>query len=148
MHEFLAWMLHRLPELRKRAYLARFLRPVVIPDEYFADDQIVSLMQKYQAAQDEFKEQHKSIERLRQTHRPPGALEKDIKQLEVEMEQLDNKLIKLRHRVDSAPEFQHVDFDDVLQATHALRKEQEEEAQLQQSVREQQYRLEKAQAAR
>lgn len=70
-------MLERLPELAQRAYLARFLRPVVVPEEFFADEQIVSLMQKYTAAQDEFKERHKSLEQLRKTHRyvPPSLLQ-------------------------------------------------------------------------
>jgi len=148
IYPFLAWMLERLPELKTRAYLARYLRPPSIPEEYFADDQIVSLMQKYSTAQEEFKQIHKSLEELRQTHKSPVALERAIKQGEDELEQLELRVQKLHKKVESSPEFATIDFDEMLQATHDLRKEQEEEASLARAVREQTYRLENAQLMR
>ena len=144
MYPFMAWMLARLPELKKRAYLARFLRPPTLPDDLFADDQVVSLVQQLKTAQEEFTTAHKELDAAREKHTPPHDLEKDIRQLESELEQLDNKLQRLRTRVQTTPEFQAVDFDEILSATHALRKEQEEEASLARQLREQRQRVDMA----
>jgi intraflagellar transport protein 81 len=144
IYPLLAWILARLPDLKKRAYLSRFLRPAAIPEEYFADEQIVSLVQRLKALQDEFKELHKSAETARKTHNPPLELERDIRQLDSETEQLDSKIARLRRRVETSPEFAGVDFAQILHATHVLRKEQEEEAALARQLREQRQRLERA----
>lgn len=148
VYPLLAWILARVPDLKKRAYLSRFLRPAAIPEEYFADEQIVSLVQRLKALQDEFKELHKAAETARASHTPPLELERDIRQLDAETEQLDAKIARLRQRVETSPEFAGVDFAEVLHATHALRKEQEEEAALARQLREQRARLDRAVVAR
>jgi intraflagellar transport protein 81 len=137
-------MLTRLPELKKRAHLAHFLRPPSLPEDLFADEQVVALVQQLKAAQEEFTAVHKQVDAAREKHTSPAELEKDTRQLESELEQLDNKLLKLRSRVQTAPEFHNVDFDDILSATHALRKEQEEEAALGRQLREQRHRVDLA----
>jgi intraflagellar transport protein 81 len=147
IYPFMAWMLQRLPDLKKRAYLQRFLRPATVPDEFFAEEQIVNLISKIKVAQEVFKELHKALERSRTTHHHPGELESDIRQLDQETEMLDAKLAKLREKVDTAVEYKTVNFDEVLQATNMLRREQEDEASLAKSLREQKMRLERAQHA-
>jgi len=76
------------------------------------------------------------------TRQDPAELERHINQLQTEKEQLMNKLSQLRARVKT--EFSGVNFKDVLQATHKLRKEQEEEARLYQQTGEQKQRLQRA----
>lgn len=40
IHPILHWLLQRVPELKKRAYLARFLVKVEIPADFMQDDVI------------------------------------------------------------------------------------------------------------
>ena len=40
IHPLLQWLLQRLPELRKRAYLARYLVKLEVPAEFLQDDVI------------------------------------------------------------------------------------------------------------
>lgn len=40
VHHILHWLLQRVPELKKRAYLARFLVKLEIPAEFLQDDVI------------------------------------------------------------------------------------------------------------
>lgn len=40
VHPILHWLLQRLPELKKRAYLARFLVKLEVPTEFLQDDVI------------------------------------------------------------------------------------------------------------
>ena len=43
MYPIMEWLLKRLPELKKRAYLARFLVKLDIPPDFMADEQIGDL---------------------------------------------------------------------------------------------------------
>jgi len=139
---FLYYVLSEKSSLKKRAYLARYLSSLEVPEEMFADSTIVGLYQKLSALQAEFKEVHKTVDRARLTRQDPAELERHINQLQTEKEQLMNKLSQLRARVKT--EFSGVNFKDVLQATHKLRKEQEEEARLYQQTGEQKQRLQRA----
>lgn len=40
IHPILHWLLQRVPELKKRAYLARFLVKLEVPAEFLQDDVI------------------------------------------------------------------------------------------------------------
>lgn len=43
IYPILEWLLKRVPELQKRAYLARFLVKIDVPPEIMAEDQIPEL---------------------------------------------------------------------------------------------------------
>ena len=40
IHPIVFFLLNKFPELQKRAYLAKFLLPVAIPEEYSADSEV------------------------------------------------------------------------------------------------------------
>lgn len=40
IHPILFWALSRLPDLQKRAYLARFLQKIEVPPEIMQDDEV------------------------------------------------------------------------------------------------------------
>lgn len=46
VHPILHWLLQRLPELKKRAYLARFLMKLDVPTEFLADEVIAEVYQQ------------------------------------------------------------------------------------------------------
>lgn len=47
IYSVLHWILQRVPELEERAYLARFLVPIAIPDEQMMDQEIRSVFEQY-----------------------------------------------------------------------------------------------------
>lgn len=54
IHHILFWMLSRLPDLQRKAYTARFLVPLAIPDEFMVDEEMRDTMQVYRDLQAEF----------------------------------------------------------------------------------------------
>jgi intraflagellar transport protein 81 len=55
----LYWLLQNLPLLKKRAYLARFLVNVAVPEDLFADEAVTESFEQYRQCREEFKELHK-----------------------------------------------------------------------------------------
>lgn len=148
IYPFLLWTLQNFEKLRTRAYLARYLRPFSIPEEHFADLQIVNMYQQYQERQSEFKERHMQLEDTRHSASQPQSLQQEVTQLENEKEQLVNKLEKLRSRLANDSDYSHVNFDEMLTITNKLRQEQELEAKLYNDLQEQRDRLQRAEAVR
>ena len=126
----------RVPELTKRAYLARFLVNIEVPEEMFADEVVVEVFQQYKELQASFKEIHKTCDKLRSNSLEPSEIKREIQQLEEEKEQLNTKIAKIKQRVQAVE-----NFDALFEVTSALRREQEEEARLAESLSEQQQLL-------
>lgn len=61
IYPLMYWVLDQREILKKRAYLARFLKNLEIPEDMFADNTIVSLYQEYKDLQDKFKEVHQQV---------------------------------------------------------------------------------------
>lgn len=136
IYPMLLWMLNRMDDLKKRAFLARYLKTVDVPEEFFADQVVVTLYAQYKQMQQEFKEVHKLVDKHRGNSLRPQELQAEITQLEQEREQLLAKLASMRKKVANQE-----NFNAILTATHSLRKEQEEESKLYQQIREQRQRL-------
>lgn len=134
LYPLLFWMLEKQDVLKKRAYLARFLKNMEIPEEMFADNTIVSLFQEYNALQDTFKEVHQSVDAIRETSLKPQEIKVKMEQLTQEREQLKNKLNKLKERNQSVIE--GTEFESIKKVTHLFRTEQEEESKIFQSLSE------------
>ncbi len=141
VYPLLLWLLSNQEFLKKKAYLARFLRNVEVPEENFADPQVVSLFQKYKTLQDEFKVVHKAVDKLRLNSVDPSEISRELQQLELERRQLRSKLKRLDEKVKHERQYQDVDFQMVLAQTHALRTEQEEEHKLMEQLEEQKREL-------
>lgn len=148
VYPFLQWMLESYEKLKTRGYLARYLVPLSIPEEHFADSQIVTMFQQYTMRQSEFKEVHMQLESARATASNPSHLQAEVSQLENEKEQLHNKLEKLRQRITNDPEYANINFDEMLSITNKLRQEQEHEAKLYQDAAEQRHKLQRAEQQR
>ena len=54
IQHLLHWLITKLPELQRRAYTAKFLVPLQIPDEYLVDDEMGETFQVYKDLQAEF----------------------------------------------------------------------------------------------
>ncbi|CAM9445118.1 unnamed protein product [Ectocarpus sp. 13 AM-2016] len=119
------WCLQRLPQLKKRAYLARYLMPVEVPMEFMQDQALIDLHESHRQLQAEFKATHKQVDQTRNTDLRPRELRTEIGQLEDEKKQLTEKISKLKANVSEEP-----GFAEMLDVTSRLRKAQEDAAEL------------------
>ncbi|OQS07614.1 Intraflagellar Transport Protein 81 [Thraustotheca clavata] len=140
VYPILYWALKNFPVHKKRAYLGRFLAPLQVPQEFLGNDTLNSQFEQYKQFQNEFKNVHKQVEQLRTSKIRPGELRKEITQLEEESHQLSEKIAHLKKKTANES-----GFKDILEATSALRKEQEEQAKLAERKRDQMMGLNMAQ---
>mmetsp|Transcript_15452 Transcript_15452/g.36457 ORF Transcript_15452/g.36457 Transcript_15452/m.36457 type:complete len:703 (+) Transcript_15452:162-2270(+) len=136
IYPILHYLLTRLPQLKKRAYLARFLVSIEIPPEFAHEEAVQELYMHYKELQDQFKEVHKTADKMRGSKLAPGELKREIDQLEAERSQLNEKISQLKRKTAGTS-----GFEELLAATSALRHEQEEETKLQERMHEQQVAL-------
>lgn len=132
MYTIIHWCLSRFEHLSKRAYLAKYLMPIDIPAEFLNEDLIVELSQRLKELQADFKEVHKTYEQIRSTGIKPSELKNEIIQLENEKQQLSNKINKMKKDMNTDED----KFREMLKATSALRKEQENEVLIHERLRE------------
>lgn len=125
-------MLQRVPQLQKRAYLARFLLSIEIPQQFLFDSAVGDVYRQYKELQAEFRETHKTVDRLRNNTLAPNELKREIGQLEEERTQLKDKISSLQRKTDA-----QAGFADLLAVTSALRREQEEETKLHERMQDQ-----------
>lgn len=65
VYPLLHWLLERCEELKKRAYLAKFLVKVEVPAEHLQDEAAVEMHTTYHELVEQFKELHRTVEKLR-----------------------------------------------------------------------------------
>jgi intraflagellar transport protein 81 len=132
LYAIMFWSLQKFDHLKKRAYLAKFLMPVEVPADFQGEDLILELSQRLKELQAEFKEVHKAAEQVRSSGIKPADLKQEIAQLEQERSQLNNKIQRMKKDIDVDEDR----FKDMLKATSALRKEQENEVLIHERLRE------------
>merc|ERR1711935_135236 len=80
IQHLLHWLITKLPELQRRAYTARFLVPVAIPDEFLVDEEMQETYQYYKDLQAEFQATHQNVDQMRQESMNPTELRKEQEQ--------------------------------------------------------------------
>eukprot|EP00762_Andalucia_godoyi_P004057 ANDGO_06339.mRNA.1 Intraflagellar transport protein 81 len=141
LYPLMLWLLQKLPDLRKRVYLARFLMPVDMPEEFLMDPAIDDENNKLHALQEEFKAVHKVVDKNRSTKVSPAELRAKISGLEQEKEQLENKVARLKSKIEDLE-----GASSLVDRAQSLRKAYDEYARLGISYREQQRLLLQAEA--
>jgi intraflagellar transport protein 81 len=136
VYPVLNWLLTELDKLKKRAYLAHFLIPIDVPQEFFQAPEVKDTHAAYKALQKRFTAQHKKVEKFRENKRAPSELRKEIQQLEIERGQLKEKIAKLRSVTENIN-----GFSQMLKVTSEYRQEQEIEVKLTERIHEQQHLL-------
>ncbi|XP_028852938.1 intraflagellar transport protein 81 homolog [Denticeps clupeoides] len=125
VHPVLHWLLQRVPELKKRAYLARFLVRLEVPVDFLQDDVIAETFHQYEELLEAFKSCHKECEQLKNSGFSTAEIRRDIGAMEEEREQLLKRVERLRKRVESVAKHQHM-----LELARQLRLEKEREESL------------------
>ncbi|KAM7017665.1 intraflagellar transport protein 81 homolog [Tautogolabrus adspersus] len=136
VHPILHWLLQRLPELKKRAYLAQFLVKLEVPAEFLQDDVINDTYHQYEELVEGFKTYHKECEQLRTSGFSTAEIRKDIGSMEEEKDQLIKRVERLKKRVESVASHQRM-----LEQARQLRVEKEREESLTHQKQEQKNQL-------
>jgi intraflagellar transport protein 81 len=118
IYPVLHYMLSKLPQLEKRAYLAKYLVNIEVPQQFMLNSDVSNVYNQYKSLRSEFAETHKTVDRLRQNSLAPGELRKEIVQLEEEKHQLVDKIDSLKRKTNDMRGFEHL-----LKVTSALRHE-------------------------
>lgn len=128
LYPILHWVLQRFPSLKKRAYLAKFLVPEPIPQEFMQDENLMEIHNSHKQLQQQFKEVHKQVDKLRSEPTRPGEVKQEITTLEDERKQLIMKIDRLKKQTLNSDDRDA--FKPLLEATTALRQQQDEDARL------------------
>ncbi|XP_061527009.1 intraflagellar transport protein 81 homolog [Phycodurus eques] len=140
VHPILHWLLQRVPELKKRAYLARFLVKLDVPAEFLADDVIGDTYHQYEELVEGFKTNHKECEQLRTSGFSTAEIRRDIGAMEEEKGPLIKRVERLKKRVESVSNHQQM-----LEQARQLRVEKKREEHLAHQKQEQKNQLFQAQ---
>ena len=62
IQHLLFWLLTKMPELQRRAYTAKFLVPLEIPDEFLNDEEMSTTFADYKDLQAEFMAVHQNVD--------------------------------------------------------------------------------------
>ena len=65
VYPLLQWLLERSGELKKRAYLAKFLVRIDVPAEFLQEESAIEMHTVYQELMEQFKELHRTVEQQR-----------------------------------------------------------------------------------
>lgn len=136
VYAILEWLFQKMPELRKRAYLARFLVKIEVPAEILQEEPVMDTYTQYEGLVDGFKELHKTSESLKTSGFSTTEIRKDISQMEDEKDQLSKRIERLKKKVETVPNYEHM-----MSIARNFRKEQEKEASLVQQKQEQKNQL-------
>ncbi|KAH9418774.1 Intraflagellar transport protein 81 [Dermatophagoides pteronyssinus] len=142
MTNIFEWLLRRLPLLKKRAYLAHFLVKIELSPDVEGDPDVMTLYRQYLNLIDEFKRIHSSHEMQKKSIDSIIELQKDIKTMELEKDQIKNKLDIVKRRVnldmiETSNSSQNIKFE----AVRAYVMARHENEKLQRQLREQQERI-------
>uniref|UniRef100_A0A3Q3Q4H1 Intraflagellar transport protein 81 homolog n=1 Tax=Monopterus albus TaxID=43700 RepID=A0A3Q3Q4H1_MONAL len=136
VHPILHWLLQRVPELKKRAYLAHFLVKLEVPAEFLQDDVISDTSHQYEELVEGFKTYHKECEQLRNSGFSTAEIRRDISAMEEEKYQLIKSVERLKKRVESLSNHERM-----LEQARQLRVEKEREESLTHQKQEQKNQL-------
>ncbi|XP_034027169.1 intraflagellar transport protein 81 homolog [Thalassophryne amazonica] len=125
IHPILYWLLQRVPELKKRAYLARFLVKLEIPQDFLQDDVVNDSYQQYEEMVEIFKTYHKECEQMRTAGFSTAEIRRDISTMEEEKVQLTKRVERLRKKVETVSVYQPM-----LEQARQLRMEKDREESL------------------
>ncbi|XP_027422618.1 intraflagellar transport protein 81 homolog isoform X2 [Bos indicus x Bos taurus] len=136
IYPVLHWLLQRTNELKKRAYLARFLIKLEVPSEFLQDETVADTNKQYEDLMEAFKTLHKECEQLKISGFSTAEIRRDISAMEEEKDQLIKRVERLKKRVETVQNHQRM-----LKIARQLRVEKEREEFLAQQKQEQKNQL-------
>ena len=132
--QILHFILTRLDELKKKYYENKYMAPIKVSDEYKGDDEIIELMNNYKDLQAEFQTTYTMLEEKRANAPQIKELKEDIQKNQSDKLQLTSSIAKFKKEYANKQ-----DFQELLEMTSKLRKEQEQDSNLDKKIAKQQY---------
>ncbi len=126
IYPVLEWLLRRLPDLKKRAYLAKYLVKIDIPPEVASDADVAETYEQYDQMVEQFKVVHKECEAVKNSGYSTVELRKDIEEMEKEKDIVAKRIERMQRKVDGTP-----NLEPMLAVAKKLRQEKERERELQ-----------------
>ncbi len=118
----LAWLLSHIDELKKRAYLAKFLVKVDLPPEVAADPDVSDLYEQYETLIEDFKSVHKDLDAIKNSGYSTVELRKDIEEMEKEKDIVEKRIERMQRKVEGVP-----NVEVMMEAVKQLRGEKEKQ---------------------
>uniref|UniRef100_A0ABL0EJC2 IFT81 calponin homology domain-containing protein n=1 Tax=Rhodnius prolixus TaxID=13249 RepID=A0ABL0EJC2_RHOPR len=125
IHPILEWLLRNKEDLKKRAYLAKFLVKVEVPIEILADGDVSTLFEQYEQLIAKFKIAHKESTSMKEQSISVAELRSDIEAMEKEKEIVMKKIDRLSRKLDNIE-----NKEAFLEAARELRLEKERQKEL------------------
>lgn len=135
-YSLMQWLLEKMPELKKRAYLAKYLVRIEVPAEFQQDDQMIELNTTHEELVEQFKELHKTVEQQRSSKFNVSEVRKDINAMEEEKAQLEKRIERLKQKAMATP-----NSSAMLEVARKLRKAKDRAIELEEQKLEQKNRL-------
>ena len=137
--QILHFLLTNLKALTKTYYVNKYITPVQISDEYQGDEEIIDLLTQYKDLQAEFYTTYNMLEEKRQNAPQIKELKEDIAKNQSDKLQLTSSIARFKKEYANKPDFQAL-----LEITSKLRKEQEQDSNLDKKILRQQYDIKDA----
>ena len=130
----LHFLLTGLKTLSDKYYVNKFTAPININQEYSGDDDIQELNNQYKELQAEFLTTHNMLQEKKQNAPRIEEMQEDIRKCQNDKLQLSRSIAKLKKEYMSKP-----DFAALFEMTSKLRKEQEQDSNLEKKIARQAY---------
>ena len=134
IYHLLQWLLQNLSELKKRAYLAKYLIPIEVPAEILQEEGMEEVYEQYKDLLEQFKSIHKITERNKSSSFSVSEIRRDITSMEEEKSKILKRIERLEKKASDIP-----NGDKLLEASRRLRKEKNREVELGETLQEQQH---------
>ena len=135
----LHFLLTGLQTLSEKYYVNKFIAPININQEYAGDDDIQELNNQYRELQAEFLTTHNMLQEKKQNAPRIEEMQEDIRKCQNDKLQLSRSIAKLKKEYLSKP-----DFAALFEMTSKLRKEQEQDSNLEKKIARQAYDIKEA----
>ena len=137
--QILHFLLTGLRTLSDKYYVNKFTAQINISQEYLGDDDIIELFNQLKELQAEFLTTHNMLEEKKQNAPKIDEIQEDIRKSQNDKLQLSRSIAKHKKEYANKP-----DFQELFEMTSKLRKEQEQDSNLEKKLAKQQYDIKEA----
>jgi intraflagellar transport protein 81 len=137
--QILHFLLTGLRTLSDKYYVNKFTSPININQEYLGDDDISELYNQLKELQAEFLTTYNMLQEKKQNAPRIEEIQEDIRKSQNDKLQLSRSIAKLKKEYTSKP-----DFPALFEMTSKLRKEQEQDSNLEKKIAKQMYDIKEA----
>ena len=127
IHQALLFLLHDMDDMKKRAYLAKYMEEDHVPEEIAVDPTVQEMMTQLRELREQFEQVHDEYEKLGSTN--VDELKSSKSDLESDKARLANKINGFKRKLQNVN-----NLNELLQVTGKLREESENELKLNEQI--------------